>query len=183
MNQQELLFLKTLDDLRNRIRSNDPYEILGASAIIRKLFLDDQPLVDQVNRQYKLKFDFNVCLPAPNPPGLPEPVVFSIQDGLDPDTSLPGKPISHLKRDQFLKIVVLVINKKKYTIKDVILFEANIMGGVHAGSPKTEKEKVLKLLNDQLSIGGYASSLRQLQAIGRVIIKALTPLQEHIKSN
>ena len=178
-----MLYLKTIEDLGNRIGSNDPYEILGASALIRKLFLDNQPLVDQANRQYKLKIAFNVCLPTPNPPGLPEPALFSIQDGLDPNTSRLGKSISQLKRDQFFKIVVLIINGKKYTIKDVILFEANIMGGVHAGSPKKEKEEVLKSLNDKLSIGGYTSSLRQVQAIGRVILTSLAPLTQRIESN
>ncbi len=179
--QQEQLYLKTISDLENRINDQDPYEILGSSALIRKLFLDDHPLVDQVNRDYKLKFLFNVCLPTPLPPGLPKPDVYSIQDGLDPDTSRPGKHVSQLTRDQFFKVIVLMINGKEYTIRDVILFEANIMGGVHAGMPKSEKEKILKTLNDQLSIGGYASSLRQLQAIGRVVLKALTPLTQNIK--
>lgn len=179
---QEQLYSRTIDDLENHISGQDPYTILGASALIRKLFLDDHSLVDQVNRKHKLKFVFNVCLPTPNPPGLPVPVVFSIQDGLDPDTSRPGKPTSQLSRDKFFKVIVLIINGKEYTVKDVVLFEAHIMGGVHAGSPKTEKENVLKTLNDQLSIGGYTSSLRQLQAIGRIIIKALLPLTQHIKN-
>ena len=55
------------------------------------------------------------------------------------------------------------------------------MGGVHAGMPKSEKDKILKSLNDQLSIGGYASSLRQLQAIGRIVLKALSVLTEIIQ--
>jgi hypothetical protein len=181
LTQEEQLYQKTLDDLNNRINSQDPYEILGVSALIRKLFLDDHSLVNQVNREHKLKFVFNVCLPT-IPLESPDIKVFSIQDGLDPDTSRPGKAVSQLGRDQFFRTIVLVINGKKYTIKDVVLFEANIMGGVHAGSPKSEKEKILKTLNDQLSIGGYASSLRQLQAIGRVVTKALAPLTQRVKS-
>lgn len=178
--QLKQLFSRTISDLENKISAKDPHEILGASALIRKLFLDDYPLVDQVNREYKLKILFHVCLPTPDPPGLPKPVVFSIQDGLDPDTSPPGIIVSQLTRDQLFKVVVLIINGKEYIIKDVILFEANIMGGVHAGTPKSEKEKILKTLNDKLSIGGYATSLRQLQAIGRVILKALAPLTEEV---
>ncbi len=182
LTHQEQLYLKTLNDLNNRIISHDPYEILGVSALIRKLFLDDHPLVDQVNREHKLKFVFKVCLPSSNLFGMPGLEVYTIQDGLDPDTSRPGKPTSQLGRDHFFRIIVLVINGEKYTIKDVILFEANIMGGVHADAPKLEKEKILKTLNDELSIGGYASSLRQLQAIARVVIKALAPLTLSVKS-
>jgi len=182
LTKQEQLYLKTLDDLNNRIVSRDPYEILGASALIRKLFFDDHPLVEQVNQHYKLKFVFNVCFLPAWPPGVPEPNIYCIQDGLDPDTSGQGWPTHQLGRDQFFKIIVLVIDGKKYTIKDVVLFEANIMGGVHAGTPKSEKDKILKTLNDQLFINGYATSLRQLKAIGRVIIKALVPLTQHVKS-
>ncbi|MGA7577646.1 MAG: hypothetical protein ACLQUW_12690 [Desulfobaccales bacterium] len=183
LTQQEQLYLKTLDDLNYRIISHDPYQILGLSALIRKLFLDDHPLVDQVNQEHKLKFIFNVCLPNQNIFGLPGMEVYTIQDGLDPDTSIrPGKPTTQLGRDQFFKTIVLVINGKNYTIKEVVLFEANIMGGVHAGAPKLEKDKIMKTLNDQLSVGGYPSSLRQLKAIARVVKKALAPLTEHVKS-
>ncbi|OGW33706.1 MAG: hypothetical protein A2X58_04160 [Nitrospirae bacterium GWC2_56_14] len=179
--QQEQLYLKTINDLEKRIADQDPYEILGSSAIIRKLFLDDHPLVDQINRECKFKLQFNVCLPTPLPPGFPKPDIYSVQDGLDPATSRPGKQVSQLTRDQFFKVAVLAINGKEYTIRDVILFEANIMGGVHAGMPKSEAEIILKTLNDQMSIGGYASSLRQLKAIGRVVLKALDPLTQNIK--
>ena len=181
LSQQEQLFIRTIEDLEKRIIDNDPYEILGASALIRKLFLDDNPLVNQVNRKYKIKLQFDVCPPTPDPLGFPKPVVFSIQDGLDPETSMPGKTISKLNRDQFFKVIVLIINGKEYNIKDIILFEAHIMGGVHAGTPKSEKEKILEKLNNQLSIGGYASSLRQLQAIGRIILRALNPLIKSMK--
>jgi hypothetical protein len=178
--QQDNLFLKTLEDLEKRINQQDPYDILGASALIRKLFLDDHPLVDQINRNRKLKLNFEVCLPTELPQGIPKPQMFTIQDGLDPNTSRPDKKISVLNRDQFFKISVLTINGKEYTIKDVVLFEANIMGAVHAGTPKNEKENVLKALNDNLSVGGYSTSLRQLKAIGRVILKTLSPLRSKI---
>jgi hypothetical protein len=180
--QQEQLYLKTIDDLNNRISSNDPFDILSASGIIRELFLDDQPLVDLANEQYKSNFTFDVCLSSPDPPGFPAPVVFSIQEGLDPDTSESGKLTFKLAREQFLKVVLMVVGGRTYSIKDVVLSGATIMGAVHSGSAKSEKEKVLKAVNDQMPIGGYASSLRQLQAIGRVIIKALTPLTLHIQN-
>jgi hypothetical protein len=180
--QQEQLYLKTIDDLNNRISSHDPFDILSASVKIRKLFLDDRPLVDLVSEQYTSNFTFDVCLPTPDPSGLPEPAVFSIQEELDPDTSRPGQLTSQLARDQFLKIVLININGTTYTIKDVVLSGVTSMGAVHSGSAKSEKEKVLKAVNDQTPIGGYASSLRQIQAIGRIMIKALTPLTLHIQN-
>jgi len=71
-------------------------------------------------------------------------------------------------------------NGKEYSIKDIILYEANVMGGVHAGSPESEKDEILKKL-EGLFVGGYRPSLRQLKAIARVVLKALKPLRESIR--
>ncbi len=65
----------------------------------------------------------------------------------------------------------------RFTIRDVIKFEANVAVAVHAGSPKTEKEKALNTLGEHFGVGGYEPTLRQLLAIARVSIKALAPLR------
>ena len=176
--QQEHLYLKTLDDLKARINSHDPFNILSASAIIKGLFFDDQPVAGPASEPLS-HFTFEVCLPTSAPSALPESAAFSIQEGLDPDTSEPGQSTSRLTRDQFLEIVLMCVKGRIYTIKDVILSSVTLMGGVHSGSEQWEKEKVLRAVNDQMPIGGYASSLRQIQAIGRVVLKALNPLTVH----
>lgn len=176
------LFLSTLRDLESRIADTDEYNVLGSSALIRKLIIDDFPLVDQVNRQYRLKLVFEFSESSPSIPGVPEPAVWSVQDGLDPETSRPGKPRKVVSRDQFLAMVLAVAKGKSYTLREIVLFEANIMGGVHAGSPREEKEKVLSALNSALAIGGHRASLRQLQAIGRVVLKGLEPLRAAVTS-
>jgi hypothetical protein len=69
---------------------------------------------------------------------------------------------------------------KEHTLREIILFEANVMGGVHAGSPQSEKERALASIESIFVIGGYRPSLRRLKAIGRVILKALRPLKEEV---
>jgi hypothetical protein len=182
LTQHERLYLKTLDDLKNRISSQDPFDILSASANIKELFLDNYPLVDLANEQYTTNFTFDVCLPVRDFPGLPKPAVFSIQEGLDPGMSRLGQVTSRLARDQFFMIVLININGREYTIKDVVLSCVNSMGDIHSGSAQCEKQKALKAVSDQMPIGGFSSSLRQLQAIGRVVVKALTPLTLHIQN-
>ena len=59
MNTEEL-FLRTIEDLEESISSTDSYTVLQASALLRKLLLDDYPLVDQVNQTYKLKIKFEI---------------------------------------------------------------------------------------------------------------------------
>jgi len=103
MNERENLFLKIYEDIENRLTQEDSYEILQISALLRKLLLDKQPLIDQVNRTYRNKILFEITENQLYQPGMPKPNFYSIQDGLDPDTSRPGKRISQIKRDVFLK--------------------------------------------------------------------------------
>ena len=88
-----------------------------------------------------------------------------------------------LSRGDFLKKVLVSAYNTDYTVRDIVLFEANVMGGIHAGSPKMEKEKVLQSINSTIAIGGYRSSLRQLKAIGRVVLKAFEELRQDILNN
>jgi hypothetical protein len=173
----EVLFLDTLRDLAARAVASDEYTILGASALIRKLLIDGSPLVNQVNRNYRLKLIFEISESQPSVPGVPEPNVWSVQDGLDPETSRPGKPRKTVNRDQLLATVLGIVDGKPYSLREIVLFEANVMGGVHAGSPNEEKEMVLEAVNSTLAIGGTRASLRQLQAISRVVLKGLEPLR------
>ena len=85
----EQLFLDTLRDLEQRVSAQDAYQILGISALIRKLLLDGYPLIDQVNRERRLKIWFEIGLPQKSPPGFPQPLFYT-QDktGLIP-TRLP----------------------------------------------------------------------------------------------
>jgi hypothetical protein len=51
----EALFVRTLDDLGRRAGETDEYEVLLAAGLLRKLLMDDHPLVDQVNADHRLK--------------------------------------------------------------------------------------------------------------------------------
>ncbi|GAB3736195.1 hypothetical protein GCM10028862_20630 [Luteimonas pelagia] len=180
MIDNETLFLKTLADLERRLRETDPYEILLISGLLRKLFLDDHPLVDRINKEHRIKIFFQTVHHDDPRADSAVPVVWSVQDGLDPETSPPFRPRVTLSRDQFFQKLVTIVNGHALTVRDIILFEANIVGAVHAGAPRSEKEKALHDLETSLSIGGYAASLRQLMAIARVILRALQPLRDAV---
>lgn len=182
MIESEALFLRTLDDIERRLNQQDPYEILFIAALVRKLFLDDFPLVDQVNRNHRLKITFETTLPFELPTDFPAPTFWTVQDGLDPDTAHPGKRRYVASRDQFFQTVVTIVNDHQYSVREIVLFESNVMGAVHAGSPKTDKEHALKQVDSTIAVGGYASSLRQLQAIARVVLKSLSPLRAAVSA-
>jgi hypothetical protein len=172
------LFLETLKDIKKRVASNDAYEILLISALLRKLLLDDFPLLDQVNRKYKLKILYEITK-------IQEALVQNSEyyisaDMLDPETAPPSKKSQKVSRDQFLKTTVLSVYGKRYSIKDIILFEANIMGGIHAGATKEVKEHALEQINRIYEVQSSRGSLLQLKAIARVVLKALEPLKVQI---
>lgn len=173
----EMLFARTCSDLENRIASTDDYEILLIAGLLRKLFLDDHPLVDQANKDYRVKLRFTTSIPLNQPEPGDVTCLWSVQDGLDPETARPGKSTQQLTRDQFFQQTVAIVFGRVFSIKDVVLFEANVAGAVHAGAPRTEKEKALQEVGVALGIGGYPMALRQLLAIARVSLKALAPLR------
>jgi hypothetical protein len=113
----EQLFLDTLRDLEQRVSAQDAYQILGISALIRKLLLDGCPLTDQVNRERRLKIWFEIGLPQKSPPGFPQPLFYSRQDGFDPDTAPPGTERKKVSRDGLLSARVLTIEGKDYTVQ------------------------------------------------------------------
>lgn len=178
----ETLFLRTLADIEERLGMEDPYEILLIAGLIRKLFLDDHPLVDRVNSKHRVKLSFEVTAGVGDYPDfLPTPTLWSAQDGLDPEVMPPGMKREALGRDAFFSTVVARVSAHQFSVREIVLFEANVVGAVHAGAPKKEKEQALYEIDCVLSVGGYASSLRQLRSIARVIVRALEPLRARVQ--
>lgn len=173
----EALFLRTIEDIEKRLVDPDPYEVLRIAGHIRKLFLNGFPLVDQVNRSNKIKLLFEVAVPVDRTDREPCPAFWAIHDGLDPDTAPSLNKRYALTREQFFQTVVLMMDGEKYTVQDVVLFEANVMGTVHSGAARTEKERALRKVNAISSAGSSTSALRQLQAIARIVLKSLEPLR------
>ncbi len=183
----ERLFLETLGDLEQRISSSDEYTVLGAAALLRKLLLDKVPLVNQVNRKYKLKITYEICdteklFATFNVPGVPPLQFIGIQDALDP-CSIPNPPVKIVRRDAFLKTKVQASNGQYFTVRELIKYLANIAGAVHAGKSGTEENETLSEIESTLSVGGLPPTPGQLRAIGRVVLKAFTPLADAVRDN
>lgn len=174
MNRKQL-FVYTLRDIEKKLTEGNPYEILMIAGLLRKLLLDGHPLADQVNtKRLKIRFIIN-DRPVPEDSRL---VLWSIEDGLDPDTAVPHlrKPIE-VPRDKLLSTKVLKIGNNISTVKDVLLHLAHIEGAIHAESAKNEKDKILDKFIQKWKIGGISATLRLLKAIARIVLKGLKPLE------
>lgn len=183
------LFLSTLADLETKIGSRDPYDLLRSSLLIRQLFLDEgSSLVDQVNREARIKLRFTIVEYADLPLDLADKVSLHIlPDGLDPDVydSLPAHAPARktVTRDQFFSARVGVVGGRYLTTLDVVKHVAFTMGGIHAGMSKTEEDKVLASIGEQLRIGGVEPAMRILRAAGKGCVRALTPLRAAVSTS
>lgn len=181
---RDTLFLRTLNDLARRIDpGEDEYEVLLIAGLLRKLLLDDPPLIDQVNRErrVRIRYVINVRPPVWELLGEPPPVFWSEQDGLDPETALTVVESKAVSRDEFLAKVIMRARGESVTVKDTILHTANVVGAVHPGRPREDVNRLLEQIAGQLSIGGYRPDIRSLQAVARVVLRALAPLREMVE--
>lgn len=173
------LFIKTLDDIESRLASQDEYEILMISGLLRKLFLDKNRLIDQIkNKKDKVRFIVNESKIISSPI---KPDFWSIEDGLDPNTAVPGLHNQKIVNiDNFLKTPVMLVDGNLITVRELIKQIAHIEGAVHSGRPTSNKETVLKECSRTFGIGGLPAGIRLLRAIARVALKGLEPLKQKL---
>ncbi|MFC7357087.1 hypothetical protein ACFQO1_05270 [Jejudonia soesokkakensis] len=179
------LFIETLNDLELKIHSDKPYQILKSSEIIRSLLFDTTgPLVDKINREFKLKIEFeyrDTKMRSESSPSLiPKPTTYIVADGFYPPDGIPNAKSVKTKKDQFFKALLIYHNDTIYTVKDILNFALYNLGGTHHAEPNTESETNLAELND-LFLGNINSIIFQTRAIGKVVIKALSELKNEVE--
>lgn len=175
MDQKEL-FLKSLDDLEQKSQTHDWYDMLLISGLIYKLLYDKHPLVDEVNeRKIKITFEIN-DRQLPNDSSL---VFYSIEDGFDPQTSVPHLTNSiTVNKDSLYARKIMIANSKIFTVKELIRFLRNKQGGVHIDNMSLiDKDVLLKDIQKTLGIGGVPAGLRLMRTISRIVVKGLQPLR------
>ena len=186
---KDQLFIRTLKDLDNKLNSQDEYENFMVVPLLRKLILDKNPLIDQVNQQRHIRVMYTIN-------DVPDEKIneiisiirtessvhcfFSDEDLLNPNT-VPCPRLIEVTKDKFLSRPVIRCGAQIITVSDLIQHAAHIQGAVHLGKAKTEKDKALKQFDEFIRIGGLPAGLRQLLVIGRIIRKALEPLRSAIQ--
>jgi hypothetical protein len=174
MTPQEIFFLNTLDDLEEKLNRGDAYSIIRASGLLRQLLIDNEPLVHQINRRYRLRIEFEVIgifkLPI-------RPVIC--WQNLDP-SNFPNARKTRLRLDNFLSAECLVFRDYDFTVKDVITACAHMKGGIHSGKAENEKEEGILDFDEILKIGGLDATLAALRGIIKITQIALKPLVQAI---
>lgn len=179
--QAERLFLERCDQIAHRVHSPREIDLLDLASGLRQLLLDGPPLIHKVNRTHRLKLRFRVGNFTLQPDKFT--TVLALEDGLDPDTARPGKPVSEVDLDGLLAHKVIIMRQASHSVAHVIRFAANVAGGVHHDQKPREAQIVLADYSAMFGLGGLPAGIRQLQAIGRVTLKGLSPLMEAVRNS
>jgi hypothetical protein len=150
------LFVHTLRDLERRTAATDEYEVLLSAALLRKLFLDQERLMDQVNRRYRLDLRFRISGVSPFEQQIwdSNPILWAIEDALDPESPLAYAPFD-ATRDQFLGRRVMRFSENWITVRDVIDQLANVEGAVHSSKPKKSVIEYSRPPEDSIAVMAY----------------------------
>lgn len=172
--EKRTLFLRTVADMEAKLASNDPYEILRCSGIIRQLFLEATSLVDIVNKpKEELLFD---VLDGEGPPPIEDVVVWL---RLGWGKNFPNSPSrTTLKQREFFRMSIGATGGKGYDVEDLVKYVAYVLGGVHDGSPGTGGQKALAKVSE---LFGSDMILQFMKNAVAICLDALAPLRARLK--
>lgn len=169
----EWLFMRTFEDLTGTVQQDRQeqtvtrYGYLHLGALLRKLLVDNPPLVQHANRRTKMPLEFHVHEMDPR-------VIeqhyrdgggtLSMKDGLFPGAQ--ETPVLRLTLAQFLNHKVMIVEGTFVTIREMIKYVANVEGGVHWGAGGTQAEKNLARYTPGLIRARLTDNLSEAQLAG-----------------
>lgn len=178
---RNLLFVETCNDLARRVLNPDPsaYDLLMASACLRRLLLDSPRLADLAARPRDFKVTFTV--PLIEPP--PEDILGLLAEArihiwlVDLDvTVMGGVEREEIAVDDFLARSIGQFQGSVVTVYHLIHYMANVEGGVHAGRPKKQFHHSFVDLAEEIFISGAPGFNAAIVVIGAVVLRSLKPL-------
>jgi hypothetical protein len=178
------LFLLTLEDLEGRVPlGRGQYDALMSAALLRKLMLDDVPLIDAANRaprrRLKIRYEMEDIQPTPGY------TVWTPNGMFYPGTS--GHPnVVSLGRDAFLAHPILVVYGETITVRELVKFMANVQGAVHLSRASGAKDEALwdYMWGSRVTgpEGMYSGGIHDLIAIGKIVLLAVADLRRVVET-
>ena len=181
MPSPEELFVLRLNEIAAAYKRRDRADMLLIAAAIRHLLLDEKALLHQVNRKLRHKVRFKVNNPLPHGEG-PPPVVQLTGHGMDPHEFPPMAGVRELRLKEFLEEPVIRTTWGNATVREIVDFAANKMGGVHHDSRRTAEEQALEDILTQIRpfMFGRDPVSIILEGIASVVLRSLKPVRDGI---
>ncbi|WPR73056.1 hypothetical protein SLW70_08045 [Flavobacterium sp. NG2] len=186
MKTEEKILLNIICDLQERFEKLTEYDLLKASGLIRQLIVDTNPIIEQVNKNYKLKIVYRVQKRFKMPAGKidEDGTIWKPLYGM---TFIAPKEdssnIELLKKDEFFKYELLHYNGESFSVLDIIKICANKYGGIHYDETKNQKELLIDTTHFGLTFNNSSSVLQSMYSIIEICLEAFNPLILQIKSN
>lgn len=185
MFSDEEVFLMKMDTLAEIGRNPTLPNSLTASAIFRLFFLDENAIVPKLAKTHKFKLRFRVAdtppLPADRPgpyPDRPLRLVAAFQD-LNPSWRHPTKEVALA---ELLATWAHVHEAKRYTVRDIIDYTANVGGGVHQSKPKRESQKNIHAGINGGQIMEQPFPIFTIGWLTKLVLDTLEPLEQRIRA-
>lgn len=174
---RERSFLRFVLDLQARVMIKDRFNLLEASAILRRLLLDARPILHLVNREHRHQLRFPFVLQS-QVKDIGESSAFRFTN-LCPDFA-DAAEIQSMPLDAFLGAEVLRDHAQAFSVRDVIDVCANLKGGIHFGDPVSQADQALKKLDENYLPFFVDASLAALPGIAWTVVGGVRPLIEAI---
>lgn len=89
----------------------------------------------------------------------------------------PFAPLKEIKKDEFLDFDIIYFDGTRFTVKQIVKFCANQLGGIHYERDSSDAEDIiLRKLNKVFKLGGASLALTSLQLIGKITLQGLEEL-------
>lgn len=186
MTVQEKIFVNIMFDLNERYERRTEYDLLKASGLIRQLIVDPNSIVEQINKNYKLKIIFRVQernkIPSERTKedGKVWKALYGITFITPKEDSL---SVEFLNKDAFFKYNLLTYHEETFNVLDIIKICANKYGGIHYDEKKNLKEKSLDITHKGFFFNDSSSVIQSMYSIIGICLVTLKPLVEKINNN
>ena len=183
MTTQEGIFINTFLDLKERLDKLTEYDLLRASGLIRQLIVDSNSVVEQVNRNYRIKIRYRVTqrFDPPTARIRPDGKVLNAWIGVTfifPGTE--GKSFEFLTKDEFLKYELLHYTDYNFNVLDIVRICAHKYGGVHLSKITDKRDQALHIASEGFYFNDSPNVYHCVYGIGKVCIEALELLKDEI---
>jgi len=184
-------FLAVMEDLKRCVGGWDSYELLRVPGLLRLLLADASSLADQLNREHRLKLRFEVGhtlrLGHLTDQEAADTILSTVADSFDPEYlqryGLEEPKIRTVTREELLQLPILAVGTSTVTVLELVRHLAYVHGLVHSGEPETRKDAELLELRRCVELGNLSLGLREIRAVGRVVLRGLEPLRAAVASD
>jgi len=173
------LFTRRYNELAEYSGLADHYTNLKCASILRQLLLDQTPLTSLANKKTRLKIEYKVDNTFHQRLPLSSAILYTSTEVGNLVLKFSAN-LKILKLDQFLSLQILEIDNTRFTVKEIIKFASNKMGGIHLDTSIDRNEKLLEASLEKLEKLNVPALAIAVNSIAKIVLVSLRPLKNEL---